>query len=108
MKVNRSSNRLYKITIEEGTTICLLSKVEKTSWLWHSRLEHVNFHSMKLMSNSGMTLGIPNFVQPKEVCDGCLLSKQTQKPFSSQSSFMVKKKVRVDTQRFVWPFITTC
>lgn len=95
VKVKRSANRIYKIIIEEGMSTCLLSKVEETSWAWHSRLGHVNFQAMKLMSNSGMAYGIPNFVQPKEVCKGFLLSKQTQKPFPTESNFMAKEKLEL-------------
>lgn len=54
MKVKKSSNRLYRIVIEEGTTTCLLAKVEEESWLWHARLGHVNFDAIKLMSTSVM------------------------------------------------------
>lgn len=91
MKVKRSLNRLYKIIIESSSNECLLSKSEETSWLWHSRLGHVNFKAMKLMSNAHMADGIPDFVQPKEICSGCLLSKQARKPFPAQSTFVAKK-----------------
>lgn len=95
MKVKRSSNRLYRIVIEEGTTTCLLSKVEEESWLWHARLGHVNFDAMKLMSANGMARGIPVFTRPKEICSGCLLSKQTRSPFPSKANFLAKEKLEL-------------
>lgn len=95
MKVKRSSNRLYRIVIEEENATCLLSKSEETSWLWHTRLGHVNFRAMKLLSAGGMALGIPALTQPKEICSGCLLSKQTRTPFPSHTSFMAKQKLEL-------------
>lgn len=67
MKVTRSNNRLYKIVIEPWDSVCLLTKSEETSWLWHSRLGHVNFHSMELMSKKIMLKGMPDIAQPKKI-----------------------------------------
>lgn len=88
MKVQRSSNRLYKLIVD--TDMCLLSKKEEVSWLWHSRLGHVNFQAMQLMTKKDMARGLPVFSQPKEVCKGCLLSKQTRRSFPAQSDFSAK------------------
>ncbi|GJZ80177.1 zinc finger, CCHC-type containing protein [Tanacetum coccineum] len=53
MKVRRSSNRLYKIELEEVNSRCLIAEIRDPTWLWHTRLGHVNFTSLKLMSASG-------------------------------------------------------
>lgn len=91
MKVKKSANRLYKIVIEHKNEVCLMSKAEETSWLWHARLGHVNFQALKHMSEKEMTLGLPLLSQPKGVCEGCLMSKQARKSFPSKSSFTAKK-----------------
>ncbi|XP_074373711.1 uncharacterized protein LOC141714067 [Apium graveolens] len=49
MNVKRSSNRLYRIVIESGKMVCLLSRLEDHLWLWHARLGHVNFPAMVMM-----------------------------------------------------------
>lgn len=87
MKVKRSENRLYRIVIETTDNMCLVTKLEESSWLWHSRLGHVNFQAMTLMSANKMATGLPNLTQPKKTCTGCLLSKQTRKPISRQTEF---------------------
>lgn len=87
----RSFNRLYKLVIEETKGMCLLTKTEEISWLWHMHLGHVNFQAMMLMSRNKMAYELPDFVHPKNVCKGCLLSKQTRRPFPSQTSFTAKK-----------------
>lgn len=70
--------------------VCLLSKMEEESWLWQSRLGHVNFQVMTLMSNNEMAYGLQKLIQPKEVCKGRLLSKQARKSFPSQTNFTAK------------------
>ena len=95
MRVQRSANRLYKISLEESKPVCGLSKVEEETWLWHNRLGHVNFKAMELMSREELALGIPKFMQPKKNCEGCLMSKQARKPFPSQALFIAKKPLEL-------------
>ena len=91
MKVKRSLNRLYKIILVHSEPQCLLSKTDEDTWLWHSRLGHVNFKAMMLMDSTKMVRGLPKLTHPKEVCTGCLMAKQTRKCFPSQSSYSAKK-----------------
>lgn len=95
MKVKRSLNRLYKLVVAENKSVCLLTKAEETTWLWHSRLGHVNFQAMKLMVNNDMVCGSPNLSFPKEACKGCLLSKQTRKSFPVQTNFIAKERLEL-------------
>lgn len=104
MKVKRSSNRLYKIALEESQQMCLLTKTEEISWTWHARLGHVNFQAMSLMQEKDMVTGIPKLVQPKQVCSGCLMAKQTRKPFPSQSSFTAKSVLELVHGDICGPF----
>jgi hypothetical protein len=47
MKVERTLNRMYKIELELATPIGFLASVSDQAWLWHGRLGHTNFHSLK-------------------------------------------------------------
>lgn len=38
MKLERSPNRLYKISLNELKGKCLVGKVDEPTWLWHKRL----------------------------------------------------------------------
>lgn len=60
------------------------------SKLWHSRMGHVNYGAMKLMSSNKMVHGMPEINQPDEVCVGCLMSKQTRQGFPKQVNFSAK------------------
>lgn len=47
------------------------------------------------MSKTRMAPGLPSINQPGEICSGCLMSKQTRKPFPSQTNFIAKTKVEL-------------
>lgn len=87
MKVKRSPNRLYKIIIEVSKQRCLMTKPEENSRLWHLRLGHVNYQAMALMSKNNMVNGMPVTVKPNEVCDGCLMGKETRKQIPIKSNY---------------------
>jgi len=59
MKVDRTQNRMYKIQLAVATPVCFLANVSDQAWLWHGRLGHVNFHSVKLLSEKGLAEGVP-------------------------------------------------
>lgn len=90
MKVKRSTNCLYKILLETSKNNCLMSSAEEASWLWHSRIGHVNFQAMELLSDNRMALGVSKFIKPSDVCTGCLISKQNRRPFPKQTTFQSK------------------
>jgi hypothetical protein len=58
MKVKRTLNRPYKIKLKAGRPVCLQSHMEQLGWLWHARLGHVNFESIKFMATKEMVTGI--------------------------------------------------
>ncbi|KAL8102842.1 hypothetical protein AgCh_027386 [Apium graveolens] len=91
LKIKISMNRLYKVILRDKKNACLLAKTEEISRLWHSRQGHINFQSMLLMSRNGMARGLPDFTNPRNVCKGCLVSKQVRRPFPSQTDFTAKK-----------------
>ena len=95
MKVKRSQNRLYKLIAETVKSGCLLSKTEKESRLWHTRLGHVNYQSMILMNKKNMVHGFPSVSLPNEICTGCLKSKQVRKSFPQKSSFSATQALQL-------------
>ncbi|GJS41714.1 retrovirus-related pol polyprotein from transposon TNT 1-94 [Tanacetum coccineum] len=59
LKGSRGSN-LYTISVEDmmkSSPICLLSKASKNkSWLWHRRLNHLNFGTINVLARKDRTL----------------------------------------------------
>jgi len=81
MKVRRSLNRLYRIGLNPTEPVCFLTSVSEEAWLWHGRLGHVNFQSLKQITNKAMVGGMPVITHPEQVCHACLAGKQARAPF---------------------------
>lgn len=87
MKVQRSKNRLYKIVLHTTQPVCLSSRLDDTSWLWHARLGHVNFRVIEAMVEKGMVQGVPKIHHPTQVCEGCLIAKQTRQSYPQEAQW---------------------
>ncbi|GJX85812.1 integrase, catalytic region, zinc finger, CCHC-type containing protein [Tanacetum coccineum] len=66
LKGSRSTN-LYTISIDDmmkSSPICLLSKASKSkSWLWHRRLNHLNFGTINDLARQDLVRGVGVFHQ---------------------------------------------
>lgn len=71
--------------LEECEPVCLMANLEEEAWLWHARLGLVNFGALKSMAVKGMVHGLPRINHPTQLCEGCLVGKQTRSPFPTQS-----------------------
>jgi hypothetical protein len=78
MRVQRTANRLYKIELKLVHPVCMLANVWDVSWLWHGRLGHVNFQSLKMLVEKEMAGGIAMIEHPDQVCQSYLVEKQTR------------------------------
>lgn len=72
-----------------------MSKLDEDSRLWHTRLGHVNYQAMSLMSKEKMVSRIPKTIKPDAFCDGCLMSKQTRKQFPVKANYSAKKMLEL-------------
>ncbi|GJR14406.1 zinc finger, CCHC-type containing protein [Tanacetum coccineum] len=85
MKVTRQRNRLYKANLRIGTPVCLLANLKDDTWLWHARLGHLNFESLKSMAQKDLVRGIPTIKHTTQICDVCLISKHSRAPFPKKA-----------------------
>ncbi|GKF21116.1 retrovirus-related pol polyprotein from transposon TNT 1-94, partial [Tanacetum coccineum] len=79
LKGSRGTN-LYTISIDEmikSSLICLLSKASKSkSWLWHRRLNHLNFGMINDLARKDLVRGLPRLKFEKDyLCSACQLGK---------------------------------
>ena len=81
MKVKRSHNRLYRILLETNQPTSLLTKLADLAWLWHARLGHVNFQTLRMMGEKKMATGLPKIIHLNQLCESCLISKQARLSF---------------------------
>ncbi|GKE05200.1 retrovirus-related pol polyprotein from transposon TNT 1-94 [Tanacetum coccineum] len=87
IKGSRGTN-LYTISIEDmmrSSPICLLSKASKSkSWLWHCRLNHLNFGTLNDLDRKDLVRGLPRLKFEKDhlnsVCQLGKSRKATHKP----------------------------
>jgi hypothetical protein len=75
IRVQRTANRLCKIELKPVDLVCLLANVGDVSWLWHGRLGHVNFQSLKMLVEKEMARGLPVIEHPDQVYQSCLVAK---------------------------------
>nr|GEZ98613.1 retrotransposon protein, putative, Ty1-copia subclass [Tanacetum cinerariifolium] len=79
IKGSRGTN-LYTISVEDmmmSSSICLLSKASKNkSWLWHRRLNHLNFGTINDLARKDLVRRLPRLKFEKDhLCSACQLGK---------------------------------
>nr|GEX02087.1 retrovirus-related Pol polyprotein from transposon TNT 1-94 [Tanacetum cinerariifolium] len=89
IKGSRGSN-LYTILVEDmmkSSLICLLSKTSKTkSWLWHRRLNQLNFGTINDLARKDLLRGLPRLKFEKDhICSACQLGKSKKHTHSPKT-----------------------
>nr|GEX68329.1 hypothetical protein [Tanacetum cinerariifolium] len=100
---SRGSN-LYTILVEDmmkSSLICLLSKASKNkSWLWHRRLNYLNFGTINDLARKDLVRGLPRLKFKKDhLCSACQLEKSkkhTHKPKAENTNLEVLNTLHMD------------
>ena len=87
IKESRSRNRLYMLHITPTHPECLLTRSKDEAWCWRARYGHVNFNSLKILSQKQMVHGLPKIEHEDRICDGFLIGKQRRNPFPTVTKF---------------------
>ncbi|GJS44613.1 retrovirus-related pol polyprotein from transposon TNT 1-94 [Tanacetum coccineum] len=103
IKGSRGSN-LYTISIEDmmkSSPICLLSKASKNkSWLWHRRLNHLNFCTINDLARKDLVRGLPRLKFEKDhLCSACQLGKSkkhSHQPKTENTNLEVLNTLHMD------------
>ncbi|GJW22349.1 retrovirus-related pol polyprotein from transposon TNT 1-94 [Tanacetum coccineum] len=103
LKGSRRTN-LYMISIDDmikSSPICLLSKASKSkSWLWHRRLNHLNFGTINDLARKDLVRGLPRLKFEKDhLCSACQLGKSkkfSHKPKSENTNMEVLHTLHMD------------
>ncbi|GKE38835.1 retrovirus-related pol polyprotein from transposon TNT 1-94 [Tanacetum coccineum] len=103
IKGSRGSN-LYTILVEDmmkSSPICLLSKASKNkSWLWHCRLNHLNFGTINDLARKDLVRGLPRLKFEKDhLCSACQLGKSkkhTHQPKPENTNLEVLNTLHID------------
>nr|GFB62664.1 integrase, catalytic region, zinc finger, CCHC-type, peptidase aspartic, catalytic [Tanacetum cinerariifolium] len=103
IKGSRGFN-LYTILVEDmmkSSPICLLSKASKNkSWLWHRRLNHLNFGTINDLARKDLVRGLPRLKFEKDhLCSACQLRKSKKhihKPKAENTNLEVLNTLHMD------------
>ncbi|GJT22471.1 retrovirus-related pol polyprotein from transposon TNT 1-94 [Tanacetum coccineum] len=103
IKGSRGSN-LYTISIEDmmkSSPICLLSKASKNkSWLWHRRLNHLNFGTINDLARNDLVKGLPRLKFEKDhLYSACQLEKSkkhSHQPKTENTNLEVLNTLHMD------------
>nr|GEW95979.1 hypothetical protein [Tanacetum cinerariifolium] len=103
IKGSRGSN-LYTISIEDmmkSSLICLLSKASKNKlWLWHRRLNHLNFGTINDLARKDLVRGLLRLkFENDHLCSACQLGKSkkhTHKPKVENTNLEVLNTLHMD------------
>ncbi|GJX41744.1 retrovirus-related pol polyprotein from transposon TNT 1-94 [Tanacetum coccineum] len=103
LKGSRSTN-LYTISLDDmmkSSPVCLLSKASKTkSWMWHRRLNHLNFGTINDLARKDLVRGLPRLKFEKDhLCSACQLGKSkkySHKPKSENTNMEVLHTLHMD------------
>ncbi|GJS82391.1 retrovirus-related pol polyprotein from transposon TNT 1-94 [Tanacetum coccineum] len=84
-----------------SSPICLLSKASKNkSWLWHHRLNHLNFGTLNDLAHKDLVRGLPWLKFEKDyLCSACQLGKSkkaTHKPKTINTIMEVLHTLQMD------------
>ncbi|GJT60798.1 retrovirus-related pol polyprotein from transposon TNT 1-94 [Tanacetum coccineum] len=97
-------SNLYTISVEDmmkSSPICLLSKASKNkSWLWHRRLNHLNFGTINDLARKDLVRGLPRLKFEKDhLCPACQLGKSkkhTHTPKAENTNLEVLNTLHMD------------
>ncbi|CAM8951089.1 unnamed protein product [Rhodiola kirilowii] len=79
MEGDPASNNCYLLSraTTPAAITCMVSRTDEVH-LWHQRLGHINFRSLKLLVNERLLKGIPNIRGDMQIiCGDCQAGKQT-------------------------------
>nr|GEY19261.1 integrase, catalytic region, zinc finger, CCHC-type, peptidase aspartic, catalytic [Tanacetum cinerariifolium] len=85
----------------KSSLICLLSKASKNkSWLWHRRLNHLNFGTINDLARKDLVRGLPRLkFENDHLCSACQLGKSkkhTHKPKAENTNVEVLNTLHMD------------
>jgi hypothetical protein len=93
--VKMSKNRMFPLNIQYDATKCLSAITNSEEWLWHLRLGHLNFTSLKMLASKKMVKGMPHIDHPDEVCESCVLSKHHRSSFAKEVNWKANKPLEL-------------
>ena len=93
--VPKTNNRMFPLHLNIKSEKCCYGLKESESWKWHLRLGHLHFSSLKLLYSANTVHGLPVIEPPSNVCEGCILGKQTWLSFPNGKSWRAMSPLKL-------------
>lgn len=100
-RVKMEGNRSFPISLNYSTSVALKVDISlkvdglNNSWLWHRRLGHLNFQSLKHLQDNDMVHGLPLIQEASEICEGCAVGKQHRDSFPKEKAWRASKPLEL-------------
>ena len=97
--VGKRVKNIYIIDLEEirNSRVCLVAKYEENEVdLWHRRLGHLSYHSLKKLVSLKLVRGLPLDLEEKpETCKTCIKSKHVKSSFDKKIEISTKQPLQL-------------
>ncbi|XP_020263269.1 uncharacterized protein LOC109839251 [Asparagus officinalis] len=94
-KVKMQPNRSFPLSLHYWNTQALKVEEVNSSWLWHKRLGHLNFQSVKTLQSREMVYGLPTIEEIEGVCSSCMKGKQHRGEFPMEGAWRATKPLEL-------------
>ncbi|KAK2398761.1 putative mitochondrial protein [Trifolium repens] len=89
--VKMTSNRSFPLSLNYEKNFSMMAREDNDSCLWHKKLGHLNYNSLKLLYQKKMVYGLPIIEEKSGVCEGCMLGKHHRQPFPKGGAWRAKQ-----------------
>lgn len=69
------------MNIKYNDSLCCNATIVDGNWLWHMRLGHFNFESIKFLANKKWVADLPIIKVPNQISETCIVGKKHRDPF---------------------------
>nr|KYP33374.1 Retrovirus-related Pol polyprotein from transposon TNT 1-94 [Cajanus cajan] len=84
-----SANRMYLLHVSSppAKSTCFHSVTKDKMHLWHCRYGHLSFQGLNTLYQQYMVYGLPMMKAPTNLCQDCLIGKQSRDSFPKKSNW---------------------
>ena len=103
--VKMSRNRLFTLKLNYDEPSCLAFMIVDNNWLWHMRLRHLIFGSIKYLASKNLVTDLLFVYAPDKVYESCVLDKKYIHVFPKRQAWRASSSLNLFILIYVlWRF----